>query len=150
MVWKLRKATVEDKEKIEQLFIEMLMSIYHTEDVKGYQEGDLDDYLGESEDWICVAEDKGVVVAYLAIEVHRKEDEFIYLDDISVQADHQNQGIGTHLIKTAEQFAKDINMTTVFLHVEKSNEGAFRLYDRLGYKICKEEGSRYEMVKEIV
>ena len=40
--WIIRKAVKEDKEKIEDLFIQMLRSIYHKEDVTGYEEGYLD------------------------------------------------------------------------------------------------------------
>ena len=52
-------------------------------------------------------------------------------------------------LKTAEKYAHEINIKKIFFHVEKSNEGAFKLYQRLGYKISADEGSRYRMVKEI-
>ena len=38
MDWKLRKATWEDKTSIENLFVEMLQTIYNTEDVGEYKE----------------------------------------------------------------------------------------------------------------
>ena len=147
MTWVLRKATIEDKAKIEELFIKMLQSIYQTEDVCGYGEGDLDGYFANQDNWICVAEDDGIVIAYLSIEVHYEEENFIYLDDISVLDSYQNRGIGTALLKTAEQYADKLAITKLMLHVEKSNEAARRLYQRLGYEITSEEGSRYRMVK---
>lgn len=42
MEYKIRIAVPEDEEKIRELFLEMLRTIYHTDDVKGYGEGDLD------------------------------------------------------------------------------------------------------------
>jgi len=149
MTWNLRKATLEDKEKIEDLFIKMLQSIYHTDDVCGYEDGYLDAFFGNQDNWICVAEDDGVVIAYLSIEVHHEEEKYIYLDDLSVLESYQNLGIGTSLIKKAEQYAKDINFSTIVFHVEKTNESAFRLYRRLGYEIECEDGSRYKMQKRI-
>ena len=50
---------------------------------------------------------------------------------------------------TAEKYAQEIGIDKIYFHVEKSNEDAFRLYQRLGYKISADEGSRYRMVKEV-
>ena len=147
--WELRKATLEDKKSIEELFIKMLQSIYHTEDVQGYEEGYLDKFFDQRDEWICVAEKNDIVIGYVSIEVHHEEEEFIYLDDISVLGEYQNLGIGTALLNMAEQYARKINIPAIYLHVEKSNEAAFRLYERLGYEIKSEEGSRYRMVKEM-
>jgi len=147
MSWKLRKATLDDKEKIEELFVKMLQSIYNTDNVSGYEVGDLDKFFRNQGDWICVAEDNGVVIAFLSIEFHYEEEKFIYLDDLSVLDSYRNLGIGTQLIRTAEQYARDVNFSTIVFHVEKSNESAFRLYRRLGYEIESEEGSRYRMIK---
>ena len=55
----------------------------------------------------------------------------------------RNNGIGTKMISNAE----NIDIHTICLHVEKSNTAAFRLYQRLGYEIYEEQGSRYLMVK---
>ena len=39
MTYSIRKAVQEDEQRIAGLFIEMLQTIYHTEDVKGYEPG---------------------------------------------------------------------------------------------------------------
>ncbi len=147
MTFNFRKAAYADKEKIEQLFIEMLREIYKTDDVKGYEEGDLDSFFEDRGSWICVAEAGEVTAAYLSMELHSEDGGFIYLDDISVSADYRNQGIGTQLIKIAEEYAEDCNVPAVVLHVEMRNESAIRLYRRLGYDVVSEEGSRYRMSK---
>ena len=69
MKYKIRTAVPTDEGKIRELFLEMLRTIYHTDDVKGYGDGDLDRFWREPPDRIYVAED-GQVVAFLSVEVH--------------------------------------------------------------------------------
>lgn len=71
------------------------------------------------------------------------------MDDLSVTKQYRNSGIGTELIRKAEGYAKEINIPTICFHVEKSNTAAFRLYERLGYGIYEDQGSRYLMIKNI-
>ncbi len=95
-----------------------------------------------------MAEDNDVV-AYLAVEVHREgEREYVYLDDLSVAEKYRSQGIGSALIHEAEGYAKDIGIQHILLHVEKSNTKAFQLYERLGYKVYRDDGNRYMMIND--
>jgi len=66
MTYSIRKAVRADEQRICELFIEMLQTIYHTEDVQGYDPGYLDRYWKNIEDIILVAEDEEVI-AYLAV-----------------------------------------------------------------------------------
>ena len=93
--------------------------------------------------------DNDAIVAFLSIEVHHEDEEYIYLDDLSVTRAYRNKGIGTSLIKRAEEYAKKIGIYNICLHVEKTNVSAFSLYKRLGYIIKEEQGSRYLMIKEL-
>ena len=148
MDYVLRKAKAVDTIRIEELFIEMLQAIYHTDDVEGYGTGFLDKFFSDKEDWICVAEYENDVVAFLSIEVYKDED-YIYLDDLSVKEGCRNQGIGTKLIHAAEKYAREIGITKIVFHVEKENENAHRLYSRLGYNEDTYEGSRIRMSKSV-
>ena len=148
MSYKIRKAIPEDEQSIRELFIEMLQTIYHTEDVEGYESRCLDRYWKNGEERILVAADESVV-AYLSIEVHHEtQADFIYLDDLSVTESYRNFGIGSALIHEAEDYAQEIGIQHMLFHVEKSNTDAFRLYERLGYKIFRDDGNRYMMVKD--
>ena len=146
MDYVLRKAKSDNRIRIEELFVEMLKTVYHMDDVEGYETGYLDKFFLDKEDWICVAEYENDIVAFLSIEVYRDED-YIYLDDLSVAEGCRNKGIGTKLIHTAEQYAEEIGITKIMFHVEKTNEDAYRLYLRLGYIEDADEGSRIRMSK---
>ena len=80
-MYKIRKAVPEDEDRICELFEEMLRSIYHTEDLNGYEAGYLSRYWNSSEDIIFAAEDTEIV-AFLSVEVHHESDDYIYIDDL--------------------------------------------------------------------
>lgn len=148
MCWVLGKAEKKDSARINELFIEMLHSIYNTNQINGYPDGYLDKFFDGRDEWISIARDDfNNIIAFLSIEVHHVENAYIYLDDLSVTTQYRNKGIGTKLIRNAEAYAKEIDIHTICLHVEKSNTAAFRLYERLGYKIYKDQGNRYLMIK---
>ena len=148
MDYVLRKAKSDDRIRIEELFVEMLKTIYHTNDAEGYETGYLDKFFSDKEDWICVAEYENNVVAFLSIEVYRDVD-YIYLDDLSVAEGYMNKGIGRKLICAAEKYAVEIGIMKIIFHVEKTNKDAYRLYLKLGYTEDADEGSRIRMSKSV-
>ena len=148
MKYSVRLAVPGDEARIRELFLEMLRSIYGREDVQGYGAGYLDKFWAGGEDRIYVAED-GAVAAYLSVEVYREPQEYVYLDDLSVTEAYRDHGIGSRLIRGAEAYAAEIGIADVIFHVEKTNRDAFRLYERLGYRVCRDDGSRYLMGKTL-
>ena len=148
MEYKVRTAVPADEGKIRELFLEMLRTIYHTDDVQGYGDGDLDRFWSESRDRIYVAEDSEVV-AFLSVEVHHDPVDHIYLDDFSVMAAYRNKGIGSALIRAAEEYAEQTGSRAVILHVEKTNASAIRFYERMGYSIFRDDGNRFLLKKDI-
>ena len=77
-----RKAVLSDSGRIAELFEEMLRTIYHTNDVKGYEDGYLDRFFPGGGDLIYVAELEKEVVAFLSVEVY-KEDGYICTNEAS-------------------------------------------------------------------
>lgn len=148
MNYRIRTAVPADEGKIRKLFQEMLRTIYHTDDVKGYGNGDLDRFWSESPDRIYAAED-GESVAFLSVEIHHDPVDHIYLDDFSVTAAYRNKGIGSALILAAEAYAEQIGSRAVILHVEKTNTSAMRFYKRLGYAVFRGDGNRLLLKKDI-
>lgn len=147
MHYRLRKAIATDFDSINRLFKEMLQSIYKTEPAQGYAPGALDYYFSGSEDWICVAETNGTLIGFLAIEVHREGSDFLYYDDCCVSEACRNKGVGSALMDAAEAYGASIGVSTAVLHVEASNKAAQRLYQRHGFTLLREDGSRLCMHK---
>ena len=145
----MRKALPEDRERIDELFREMMRSIFPDREAEGYAEGYLDKFFAAGEDWICLALDGERTVAYLSIEVYRTPQTYIYLDDLSVTGPYRNRGIGSALLREAEAYGRRIGIPGIIFHVEKHNRDAFRLYERLGYRIWRDDGTRWLMHKEL-
>lgn len=148
MEWTLREAVPEDIPRIEELFYEMLRSIYASDSTEGYPDGYLNRFFG-GEDRIIVAQSGGKAVAYLSAEVHSENGGFLYLDDLSVSEKYRSSGIGSALISSAEEYAKERAVQKLRLHVEMSNASAIRLYERLGFRVQSSDGSRYLMQKKL-
>lgn len=149
MEYSLRRAAPGDRARIDELFREMLRSIRHTPEAEGYEEGYLDKFFRGGEDWVCLALDGERAVAYLSIEVYRAPEPYIYLDDLSVTEADRNRGVGTALIREAEAYGRKLGIPRIVFHVEKSNADAFRLYERLGYRIHRDDGARWLMHKAL-
>ena len=66
-----------------------------------------------------------------------------YLYSFYVMDLFQGQGIGTHLIKTAETLLLERGYQMATIAVAKENEGALRLYQRQDYQIFSEEEGRW-------
>ena len=142
----IRKAVEEDERAICGLFEEMLRTIYGTPDVDGYENGYLDKFWDRGEDRIFVAEDTEVR-AFLSVEIYREPEAYAYFDDFSVTEACRNRGLGTVLLRTAEAYVKERGIPAIVFHVEKRNAAAQRLYERSGYSIFRDDGSRYLMRK---
>lgn len=61
--------------------------------------------------------------------------EYAYLYALRVLEPFQNLGIGARLIRVGEEVARGHGFRQIQLAVEKSNTGARRLYERMGFEI---------------
>ena len=68
----------------------------------------------------------------------------IELIDISLLPEHRNRGIGTALLRGLIEESRK-SRATVRLQVLRNNEGAIRLYRRMGFAIVSEDEVRYHM-----
>ena len=147
MLPKIRIAEASDSKAVEELFREMLKSVYHTEDVHGYEEGYLDRFFAGGEDRILLACEQGKVIGYLSIEVHRSPERvYLYLDDFCVSQAYRNMGIGSILLDHAMQYARQLHIPEIFLHVEKTNVRAEAFYKRHGFGVYEDQGTRCLLV----
>ncbi len=67
-----------------------------------------------------------------------------YLYSFRVFPPYRSQGLGTAMIAFCEKFLKSKNFLYTTIACEKKNPGALRLYEKLGYKIFKEEETAWE------
>lgn len=66
----------------------------------------------------------------------------LQLNDLFVDPDFRNQGIGEQLIQRVFDYAKSINISRVGIETAHDNTGAQRLYERIGF--IKETGVHYQ------
>jgi ribosomal protein S18 acetylase RimI-like enzyme len=66
-----------------------------------------------------------------------------YLYSFAVLEMFQSMGIGSHLIRAAEQLLLERGFNTATLAVAKDNAGALRLYQRHHYRIFGEDDGRW-------
>lgn len=144
-----RKAGPCDRSAIEELFVEMLGSIYGTENAEGYGSDYLHKFFSGGEDRIFVAEINEKVIAYISVEIKREERHFAYIDDFCVTAEYRCRGLGGELLEHSEHYADNLGMSAILLHVEKSNISARKLYEKRGYTAHRTDGSRLLLVKRL-
>lgn len=142
--WKLREAVPADAPRIGALFREMLRDICGRETGREWNAGN---WFAENEDRVYVAEGPEGVFAFLSVEVHREERTYLYLDDFCVTAARRGCSVGNALLDAAEAYARSLGISAVLLHVERSNEGARRLYARRGFALLEEQGDRLLLLK---
>jgi len=149
MDYAISLAVPNDFSRINELFIQMLQSIYQKEDVSGLAPNDLDSYFEKNDDRIYVIKEGGKIIAFLSIERHDDEGGYLYLDDFCVDRAYRGQGIGTVLLKQAEDYAHELGISAIVLHVESVNTRAYSLYKRFGYKDLEIQGHRILMCKKL-
>ncbi len=69
-----------------------------------------------------------------------------YLYSFRVRPSFRNQGVGTHLMRRAEKELKQRGFKRASIAVAKENEGALRLYERLGYRLVAEDPGQWSYI----
>jgi ribosomal-protein-alanine N-acetyltransferase len=99
--------------------------------------------LSEFPDTLLVAELRGAVVGYIMCRIeygfsHTKRLGLArkgHVVSVAVLEEHRKKGIGSRLIKLAEEEMERKTCTESYLEVRVSNQGGIDLYTRLGYKV---------------
>ncbi len=144
----IRVAEMRDVGRIRELFTEEMRSIFPAGPASAPDPHAYDKYFTDTDDRLWAAERDGEVIGFLALEIYRDPD-YAYIDDVCVTEKYRNRGTGTELIRTAVEYAESIGIPAVVLHAEQTNEGALRLYQRLGFREYGISGSRVRLIKEI-
>ncbi|MBE1443658.1 GNAT family N-acetyltransferase [Paenibacillus sp. OAS669] len=72
----------------------------------------------------------------LSLDKEADEDEY-YIDALAVFPEWGGRGIGTELIRAAEEHGRQLGYDKIALNVEQYNEKACALYKKLGYEADK-------------
>lgn len=83
---------------------------------------------------IYVADVDGAPCGSVSVNEREEFAGFLHLFALDVAPRQQSRGIGTRLIEWVEEQALTRGRAGVYLEVSTQNEGARRLYDRLGYQ----------------
>ena len=138
--FKIETATINDLERIKyyklKTIVEYAKSLSEEEMTK------IDNYICESvptliKEYKNIIYNKKIIGSILI----RKIDDGLLLDEIFIEKEYRNKGIGSSIIKNYV-LNNDYN---IYLWVYKDNIKAFNLYKKLGFKIKEETDSRYYM-----
>ena len=84
-----------------------------------------------------------VLVPYSRLE----EDNSYYICGVAFYPEHRGKGLGTRLMALAETHAREEGFDKLSLVVFEQNEGAARLYQRLGYRqVAREPVVPHELI----
>ncbi len=104
------------------------------------------------ENCVMVVEEDGKIIGCTAVLFTRPhgwgegDRDHLYpeIRALAINDEHRNKGAGTHLINAVEEEARSRGCKHLHLSVNPTeNPGAYRLYQRLGYRTISEEAHRH-------
>ena len=138
--FKIENAEINDLERIK--YYKLKTIVENAKDLSEEEMAKIDNYISkniptlinEYKNIIC---NKKIIGSFL----FRKIDEGLLLDEIYIEKEYRNKGIGSSIIKN---YTINCN-EKIYLWVYKANINAYNLYKKLGFKISKETKTRYYM-----
>lgn len=109
--------------------------------------------IGEAVLWLVELPERGVIgQVFVHLLSDRREladgKHRAYIYGFRVRPEYRNLGIGTQLMRTAEVDLVKRGFRSVTLNVSRENEGARRLYERLGYRVVGGDPGRWSYIDE--
>ena len=106
---------------------------------------DLIIHLRDNTATVYGAFDSEEMVGFIWAYVHRfREERRMYVNEIRVKEEYRNMSIGSELLKSVEEKAKEQGIGALYLHAEASNSDAVQFYRKCGYHV-----ERIQLRKEI-
>ena len=108
----------------------------------------LTDLAGSNHSFLFVAEYGGRTVGFISGELREGSPTFqaktwASVDDVFVEPDHRNLGVGRALLECVKEWAKERDADGVSLQVAAANERGRKFYEELGFR----EVSVYEVLE---
>lgn len=139
MDYKLIKSSSDDIEKLidykKKTIFEYAKDLSENEitEINNYVENEVPKLLNN---YSNIVVDNKVIGCLLLTD----KDDGILLDEIYLEEEYRNKGIGTNIIKEVIS-----NNDTIYLWVYKENKQAISLYKKIGFNVIEETKSRYYM-----
>ena len=99
-----------------------------------YTEEELQHFLDYPGSFTLIDEQDGAIQGFILTHVHKKHGHVITID---VRADQRRTGLGSHLLRAAEDRLRALGKEAVALEVAVDNRAAITFYNRHGYALVK-------------
>jgi ribosomal protein S18 acetylase RimI-like enzyme len=144
MDFETHAATLADRDRLYELYASVLKG--HISEIWGWdeswQQADFDDNFVPENIQLVVVGDK--VIGYIHVDTQNPTP---YVRMVCIRAEYQRKGIGGALLKSLMQDCST-EERDLALGVFRINTDARRFYERLGFEVCGETETHYEMKKE--
>ena len=142
--YKLKDATIDDIERLK--YYKLKTIVEYAKNLSEEEIKKIDNYICKSvptmiKEYKNIIYNKKIIGSILV----RKIDNGLLLDEIFIEKEYRNSGIGSSIIKN---YVLNLDKN-IYLYVYKENNKAFNLYKKLGFKIKDETESRYYMEYKI-
>lgn len=147
MEYSIRKATEADIPAILSLYKEQFREMAkHAPDFikEGNQQAEfIERIIADEKSDILVSEENEIAVGFVLLQIQKRADfdffvnanaESCYIMDIIVTERSRNKGLGTALLNSAKEWAKEHGCVFINLDVLSGNDRAAALYEKLGFK----------------
>lgn len=114
--------------------------------------GDLDKYAKKLAQYaICaIVKKEGIILGYIIFYMNDKENKTGYITQIAIDKKYRGTGIGMKLIQYCIDTAIEKGFNTIRLEVDKKNESAIKLYEKMQFVYEKEASKNSDyMMREL-
>ena len=138
--YELKKSTKKDIDRL--MYYKLKSIVDYTSDLSSYEMNKINNYINETVPK-QISNYKNIIynnkiIGSILITINKNN---ILLDEIFLEKEYRNKGIGTSIITDLINDTKK----DIYLWVYKNNE-AFNLYKKLGFKVIEETQTRYKMI----
>ena len=143
--YKLENASIKDIERIKKYKLNTIFE--YAKDLDNEEVEKINNYVNKTIS-NQIFEYKNIVLNNIIVGsfLITKNENGLLLDEIFIEEQYRNKGIGTSIIKDVVSKSN----SNVYLWVYKDNIKAFNLYNKIGFNIKEETNSRYYMEYKVV
>ena len=129
----IRKVTLNDIDSVFELLNQLYKNKIRYEIFSEIYKSKLED--NNSYYIVAVEDDKivGVLISEIQVKIHRAKKQ-CFVDDLIVDENYRNRGIGRQLLQNAVDYAKDQDCEVIELTSYRDNVNAHRFYENNGFK----------------